>query len=323
MPAKFTLLHDVGCFLEGTMRKSTPCVLWLNVAVLLGLPPAMLVLVPWYLIVYEIHRAELVAMGVLWALTGLGITAGYHRLFTHRSWAAPPSVRAVLSVLGGAAWENSVIEWAADHREHHSHEKTAEDPYATGRGFWASHLGWALVPREDYDLSQRVSDLWEDPICRWQNRYYLPITLAFYLPVPLLLGLCTDRIGGMILFAGLVRIVVIHQTTFLINSAYLMWGGQSWSSRTSARDNWMLAFLSLGEGYHNYHHAHPRAYRNGCRWYHFDPTKWVIWLLSKLGLAENLRRTSRGQSGSPEPDMASGKARIRRRRYQSLARADL
>ena len=242
-----------------------------------------------------IQWSEIASLLALWWSTGLGITAGYHRLFTHRAWAAPAPVRLVLAVLGAAAWQTSAIVWAAHHRRHHKHVDTEDDPYNAKRGFFFSHMGWAMqkdLPGVAESLRSAVPDLWRDPICVWQHRHYALISSSFNLGVPLLLGILSGRLVGMLLFAGLLRVVLVHHFTFCINSLAHRVGRQPWSEGFTARDNAALSLLTLGEGYHNYHHAFPTDYRNGVRWYHADPTKWFIWTLDRLGLAFGLRRSS-------------------------------
>ena len=243
---------------------------------------------PWYALNFGIHWSEPVAFFVLWWLTGFGVTAGYHRLFSHRSYKAPAPVRFVLLVLGAATWQNSAITWSAAHRFHHNDVDTDDDPYNINEGFFHAHMGWVMIDGARHDDLSNVDDLWRDKLCVWQHKYYFPLSLAFNIGVPVLLGLLTGRIVAMLLWAGLLRIVVLHHMTFFINSLAHMWGRRPWNDTHSARDNGFLAFLTLGEGYHNYHHSFPSDYRNGHRWWHFDPTKWLIWSLERVGLARDL-----------------------------------
>jgi len=281
--------------LRGSSRKPSPGLHWLNTILLLASLLAAPVLAAFYVAWKGIHWSEIASLLTLWWSTGLGITAGYHRLFAHRAWAAPAPVRLVLAVLGAAAWQTSAIVWAATHRRHHKHVDTEDDPYNAKRGFFFSHMGWAMhKDRPDVAESVRsgVPDLWRDPICVWQHRHYLLISSTFNLGVLLLLGILSGRMLGMLLFAGLLRVVLVHHFTFCINSLAHRVGRQPWSEGSTARDNAALSLLTLGEGYHNYHHAFPTDYRNGVRWYHPDPTKWFIWTLDRLGLAFDLRRSS-------------------------------
>jgi stearoyl-CoA desaturase (Delta-9 desaturase) len=267
-------------------------ILWMNALFLVLTPLAALILTPLYVLHFGVHWAEPVAMIVLWYLTGMGITAGYHRMLSHRAWWAPKPVRAVLLVLGAAAWQNSAIAWCAGHRYHHKHVDTEDDPYSIEEGFWWAHMLWVMVEGKHHDDFESAPDLLDDELCQWQHRNYMWISLGFNIIVPVVLGLLTGRILGMLLWATLVRVVVVHHFTFFINSLAHMWGKRPWSKEQSARDNGVLAFFTFGEGYHNFHHTFPGDYRNGFRWYQFDPTKWTIWTLSALGLGHDLRRST-------------------------------
>ena len=268
-----------------------PEILWLNVAFLTLTPLAALVVTPIYILEHGIRPSEVWACVGLWFLTGLGITAGYHRLFSHRSYKGSWPVRLFFAIIGAAACQNSIIAWCSDHRIHHKFVDTDRDPYDANRGFWYSHIGWIFIGGRRDPSYPNVPDLWADPICRFQHRFYWPIAIGFNVLIPLALGIWTGRIGGMLLFAGLVRVVLVHHFTFTINSLAHMWGRQPWSKGNTARDNWFLSILSFGEGYHNYHHAYQYDYRNGPKWYNYDPSKWLIWSLSHMRLVWDLQRT--------------------------------
>ena len=264
--------------------------LWANVAFVVVLPLFVLPAAAWYFWHFGLHWTELLVAILMWWATGLGITAGYHRLFSHRGYKATKPVRFAYAVLGAAACQNSVIAWCSDHRWHHNRVDTDQDPYNARRGLWYSHMGWILIEGVREGEYDNVPDLKRDPILAWQHRNYLAVaTLGNLLPV-LAIGYLTSNLLGMLLIAGLLRIIVVQHFTFLINSAAHVYGTQPYSRGNTARDNWFLSFFTLGEGYHNYHHAFQWDYRNGPRWYNFDPTKWLIYSLSRMGLASNLRR---------------------------------
>ena len=263
---------------------------WLHILFLAITPMSCLILVPLWAWTHGITGAEIIAMISLWLATGVGITVGYHRLFSHRSFKATSVVRFVTAILGGAAWQGSVIRWSSGHRHHHQQVDTDQDPYNSKRGFWWSHMGWILFQNHLDDEFENVADLKEDPILRWQHRWYMPLSIGFNLGVPALLGILLHDFWGMMLFAGLARVVLVHHCTFFINSLAHMLGSQRWSNANTSKDNWFLSFLTFGEGYHNYHHAFAMDYRNGPKAHNFDPGKWTIWLLEKVGLASNLRR---------------------------------
>jgi stearoyl-CoA desaturase (delta-9 desaturase) len=167
-----------------------------------------------------------------------------------------------------------------------------KDPYSIGRGFWFAHIGWMLKDYEsgtvDYSV---VPDLQKDPVVMWQHDHYVPLVLATNVAAPLLLGFLVGDPWGVFLLAGLFRLVLNHHLTFFINSLAHMWGSQPYTDENSARDNWFLAILTYGEGYHNYHHLFQADYRNGVRWFAFDLNKWFIATAAGLGLADNLKRT--------------------------------
>jgi stearoyl-CoA desaturase (delta-9 desaturase) len=248
------------------------------------------VAVPWYALTFGVSWAEIGACIVLWFATGLSITAGYHRLFSHKAYTASAPVRLFFALFGGAAFEASIITWSAHHRFHHRHVDTDNDPYNAKKGFWYSHMGWLLERGTKHEDLSNVPDLWKDPICAWQHRHYLAIAIGTNVAIVVALGLITGHWVGMIVFALLLRILLLHHFTWLINSAAHVWGNQPWSRGHTARDNWFLSLLTFGEGYHNYHHTFQADYRNGPLWYNIDVTKWLIWGLSRFGLAGGLRR---------------------------------
>ena len=233
-----------------------------------------------------------VAIGVAWlALSGLSITGGYHRLFAHRSYTAAGPLRLLYLLFGAAAVQNSALAWAADHRAHHSDTDGAGDPYNIRRGFWWAHLGWVFfrAPARDDRLATR--DLLGDRLVRFQHRHYVVLALVFGAALPALLGTLWGDPLGALLVAGFLRLVIQWHLTFSINSIAHWIGRQPYSTVTSARDSFVTALLSFGEGYHNFHHRFQADYRNGVRWYHFDPTKWFVWSLSRMGVTSDLTRT--------------------------------
>ncbi|MGQ0812120.1 MAG: acyl-CoA desaturase [Nitrospiraceae bacterium] len=228
---------------------------------------------------------------VLYIATGMGITVGYHRLISHRSFECATWVKACLLVFGGLALQNSAYRWSADHIRHHARCDQEEDPYNAKKGFWHSHCGWLFV-RTPYREDKYASRLLKDPIVMWQHRNYVPIVVSG-LVIPFVIGLINNGwIGGLgcFLLAGMFRTVLVLNSTFSINSLCHLWGEQPHSTQDSSRDSWLVSLVSFGEGYHNYHHTYASDYRNGPRWYNFDPSKWIIYALSVIGLASNLRR---------------------------------
>jgi stearoyl-CoA desaturase (delta-9 desaturase) len=249
--------------------------------------------VPWYGLVEGYSVAAWAWFAALVYANGLAITTGYHRLWSHRTYDAHWSIRLVLMLFGTMALQNSILHWASNHRSHHQHVDSDEhDPYSAGRGLWFSHIGWMLRshPSGEFDPAN-VRDLQKDPIVAFQHRHYLALALALNIGLPLALGWLHGDLWGLFLLAGVLRLVVSHHLTFLINSVAHAFGRQPYSDEHSARDNGWLAFLTYGEGYHNFHHQFAHDYRNGVRWWHWDPSKWIICSLSWVGLTRRLRRT--------------------------------
>ena len=247
--------------------------------------------VPWYGFAHGYNSAAVISMIVLVYFTGTAITAGYHRLWSHNSYEAHPLLRLWFALWGAAALQNTILDWCSGHRVHHRHcDDLEKDPYSAKRGFWFSHMGWMIrdYPSSRVDFSN-VKNLRKDPIVMWQYKYYGQIALGMNFGVPIALGLVLGDVWGMLLLAGFMRLFITHHVTFFINSLAHMWGTQPYTDENTARDNHFLAFFTHGEGYHNFHHIFQNDYRNGIKWYHWDPTKWIIKGASLVGLASNLR----------------------------------
>lgn len=265
---------------------------WTNILVFSLTMLAALVVVPWYGVTRGYGIAAWVAFVALLSLSELAVTAGYHRLWAHRAYEAHWSVRFAYLVLGTLALQNSVLVWASNHRTHHNFvDNNERDPYSAKRGFWFSHIGWMLrdYPSSRTDFSN-ARDLQRDPMLAFQHRHYVPLAVTANVALPLLVGWLAGDLWGVFLLGGVLRLVVSHHLTFFINSLAHIWGNQPYTDRNTARDNGMLAVLTFGEGYHNFHHLYGSDYRNGVRWWQWDPTKWLIGTLAALGLARNLKR---------------------------------
>jgi stearoyl-CoA desaturase (Delta-9 desaturase) len=250
------------------------------------------VLVPWYGFTQGFGGwAWASLVGFLFAC-GISITAGYHRLWSHQTYQAHVAVRWVFAIFGAMALQNSILIWASQHRRHHLFvDDVDQDPYSAKRGFWFSHMGWILrdYPSGRNDFSN-ARDLQRDPVVAFQHRHYLALALATNLGLPLALGWAVGDPWGVFLLGGLLRLVLNHHFTWFINSLAHMWGTQPYTDENTARDNPVMAFLTYGEGYHNYHHIFQNDYRNGVKWWQYDPTKWLIATLAWMRLASNLRR---------------------------------
>jgi stearoyl-CoA desaturase (delta-9 desaturase) len=249
-------------------------------------------IVPWYGFSHGYHAGAWIWFAVLLSVNELSITCGYHRLFAHDTYEARPALKLFYLLFGGMALQNSALLWSAGHRVHHRYIDDPErDPYCARRGFWFSHIGWMLrnYPSGEPDLST-VRDLQRDPLVMWQHRHYLPLALIMNFGVPLLIGWASGDILGVLLLGGVLRLVVSHHLTFCINSLAHIVGIQPYTDENTARDNGVVALLTFGEGYHNFHHMFAHDYRNGVRWWQWDPSKWCIYAMHWIGLTRDLKR---------------------------------
>jgi stearoyl-CoA desaturase (delta-9 desaturase) len=263
----------------------------LNTLFLVGTLVLALILVPLKLALQGLNWSEAGMLVLMYVLIGMSVTIGYHRLFSHRAFQAAWPLRLAVLLLGAAAFENSALWWCSDHRHHHRFaDDPREDPYAISKGFWHAH--WLWVMEGEVRPLAGVGDLQRDPLVRWQHRYHFWIGAAVAL-APVYVGLATGNVWGQAVMGVLLRIVLTHHSTFLINSAAHFFGSQPYSDANSARDNGLLAPLTFGEGYHNFHHMWQWDYRNAPNWYQWDPGKWLINVFAWVGLARGLRRVSR------------------------------
>jgi stearoyl-CoA desaturase (delta-9 desaturase) len=227
----------------------------------------------------------------MYAAVGLSICAGYHRFFSHKSYEASRPLQIFYAVFGAMAAQNSILWWSASHRVHHQYVDRDWDPYNIQRGFWWAHIVWIFYRHAPADAQVNAPDLLKNPVVMWQNRWYHAILVVGGFGLPAGIGaLFGDPVGGL-LWGGFLRLAVIHHTTFFVNSLAHYTGKPTYNSEVSARDNWAVALLTLGEGYHSFHHRFPADFRNGIRWYHWDPAKWFIATMRLTGLATSLRAT--------------------------------
>ena len=249
--------------------------------------------VPAFGLIYGYTWIDWTLFAILYVVTGLGITVGYHRFIAHRSFEARPVFKVALLIAGGWALQNTAIKWASDHIRHHAEVDTEADPYNAKKGFWHSHVLW-LFRRDPYANGKYAVQFRKDPLLLWQERYYIPIVLSG-LAIPLVVGGLHGGwrgAAGCFLLAGVGRMFLVLNSTFCINSICHLWGDQPHSQANTSRNSWWISLITFGEGYHNYHHAYPKDYRNGPKWYNFDPSKWLIYGAAMLGLAGNLSRVT-------------------------------
>lgn len=268
-----------------------PPINWVPAIVLISTLLLSVTLVPWYLWKYGVSASVWVAFVFFMVWTGMSITAGYHRLMAHRAYETHPVIKYFLLLGATLAIQSSAYDWCSGHREHHRHvDDVHDDPYSAGRGFWFSHIGWMLkkYPSGQFDY-KNIPDLKKDKILDLQHEYYGFWVIATNVIIIGALGLALGDLWGTLLVVGILRIVLTHHFTFFINSLCHVIGSRPYTDENTARDNPILAIFTWGEGYHNYHHHFQYDYRNGVKWWQYDPTKWFIAGLSKLGLAKNLK----------------------------------
>jgi len=240
-------------------------------------------------------------MACMYLATSLGVSVGFHRLFTHRSFETVRPVKLVLGILGSMAVQGPLLKWVATHRRHHQHSDAEGDPHsphlhgrgipAVMRGLWHAHIGW-MFKADACDLNRYLTDLAQDSAIRRVSALF-PLWVTAGLLIPTVLGgLLTGTWTGALLgflWAGLVRIFLVHHVTWSINSVCHLWGGRPFRSHDESRNNFIFGLLGMGEGWHNNHHAFPTSARHGLEWWQVDVTWLVIRLLKALRLAWKIR----------------------------------
>src|SRR3954467_7242696 len=268
------------------------------------LPILALGLVAWQLWSQLLGWSDLIVFAIMYVATGFGITVGFHRLFTHRAFKTGKAVRAILAALGSAAIEGPVISWVADHRKHHAYSDRPGDPHSPHvdhghglrgalQGLLHAHCAWLFIHTERGLKTRYAPALLADPVVSFISRTFVLWVIAG-LAAPFLLGWA---IGGTLaegltglLWGGAVRMLVLHHSTYSINSVCHFFGRQRFSTGDESRNVWWLSVLTFGESWHNNHHAFPTSARHGLSRWNFDPSAWVIWALAKTGLAWDVVR---------------------------------
>ncbi|GKT60193.1 acyl-CoA desaturase [Colletotrichum tofieldiae] len=249
---------------------------WLNALLVLIIPVGGLIYSYWI----PLRWQTAVFTVIYYFMSGLGITAGYHRLWSHSSYRASLTLRIYLAAVGAGAVQGSIRWWSRKHRAHHRYTDTVKDPHSIQKGFLYSHLGW-MIMNQDPKRTERtdVSDLDGDTVVMWQHVHYLKCLIVMAIIFPTMVcGIgWGDWMGGFI-YSGVLRYSFVQQATFCINSVAHWLGDQPFNDRNSPRDHVVTALITLGEGYHNFHHEFPSDYRNAIEWYQYDPSKWMIWL---------------------------------------------
>jgi stearoyl-CoA desaturase (Delta-9 desaturase) len=235
-------------------------------------------------------KALFVAVFLYWMCTGLGISMGYHRLHTHRSYKVPRWLEYFFAVCGTLTLEGGPIFWTAVHRLHHQKSDELGDPHSPRDGAWWAHVGWILIGETKHNntraMAKYAPDLAKDPFYLWLNDYH-------WVPLAILTGILA-LVGGlpMVMWGVGMRVVVGLHATWLVNSATHMWGGRRFNTRDDSRNNWWVALITFGEGWHNNHHAHPTSARHGLAWYEVDHSWILIKLLKAVGIAKAVKVAS-------------------------------
>ncbi|KAI1461472.1 acyl-CoA desaturase 1 [Annulohypoxylon moriforme] len=261
---------------------------WLNTTFIIFIPLLGMISTYWT----PLHWKTAVFSVIYYFNAGLGITAGYHRLWAHSCYKASLPIKIYLAACGAAAVEGSIRWWSRDHRAHHRYTDTEKDPYSVRKGLLYSHIGWMVMKQNPKRIGRTdISDLNDDPVVVFQHTHFIKCVLTMALIVPTLVcGLGWNDWWGGFVYAGILRICFVQQATFCVNSLAHWLGDQPFDDRNSPRDHVITALVTLGEGYHNFHHEFPSDYRNGIEWWQYDPTKWAIWCWKQLGLAYDLKQ---------------------------------
>lgn len=226
-----------------------------------------------------------------WLTGGIGVCLGYHRHFTHKSFETTRPVRYLLAIMGGLSGEGHCLEWVATHRKHHAHSDQVGDPHSPHDGPWWSHVFWTMAHNTPERLERRycrwTPDLKDDPGLRLIGKLFIVTHIV--------LGLAMMAVGyffggwqlacSLLVWGMFARLVFVLHSTWFVNSASHMWGYRNYQTTDDSRNNWWVALLTYGEGWHNNHHAYPRMARHGHKWWEIDVTFITIWLMKKVGLA--------------------------------------
>jgi stearoyl-CoA desaturase (delta-9 desaturase) len=293
---------------RGTVRLRTSRISQVVTLIAVIVPPLGLVVAAGLLWNVAFHPVDLAIMSGMYVLCAFGVTVGFHRYFTHRSFEARAPVKALLAILGCMTMQGPLTQWVTDHRKHHAlsdqegdphspHAGHGDGPIATLKGFVHAHVGWMFTSLGMEQGRLYGRDLYEDRLLRAIDRLYL-LWVAATLGIPFAIGYL---LGGwaygieFLLWGGLVRIFLYQHATFSVNSICHMYGRRDYRSRDESRNNWLVALLVFGEGWHNNHHAFPASARHGLHRFQLDLSWWVIRGLEKLGLVWNVRLPTKAQ----------------------------
>lgn len=262
----------------------------------LGIPTLAVIAGVWLAFMHHVSALDLWILLGSYVLTGLGVTVGYHRLFTHRAFETTKPVRYLLALLGSTAAEGGVIVWSAQHRAHHAASDAPGDPHSPKLGgLWHSHYGHVFKQVERVDVERFAPDLLREPFLLWLEKY-AAVGVILGLVAPALVGFAFTHTwqgaATAFLWGGLIRLFLITHATGAVNSICHVFGTKPFDTGDESRNVWWLMPVTLGESWHSGHHAFPTSARHGLRWWEADPSWCVIWLMEKVGLASNVIRVS-------------------------------
>jgi stearoyl-CoA desaturase (Delta-9 desaturase) len=287
----FTDMHADDAEAEASMRHNT---LFKAVALVVVVVPFLATLLAiWLLRDRAVHWSDLLLLVVMYTVVAFGVTVGYHRMLTHRSFVPHPAVKAVLLVLGSMALEGDALQWTATHTKHHALADREGDPHSPLEGFVHAHLGW-IFAETDADPRRYCKHLLQDRLVLFVSRTHL-LWVVLALAIPFTLGgLLAGWVGALtgLLWGGLVRQFLTHHVTWSVNSVCHMFGKRAFATNDRSRNEWVVGLLAFGEGWHNNHHAFPRSAFHGLRWWQVDVSGYLIWTLERLGLAHEVYRVT-------------------------------
>jgi len=287
----------------GTVRSATSWISQVVTLIAVGVPPLGILLAMGFLWGIAFHWVDVGVLAGMYVLCAFGTTIGFHRYFTHKGFEARAPVKATLAILGCMTMQGPITQWVTDHRKHHALSDKPGDPHSPHvghgdgafgaiRGFVHAHVGWMFTNLGMEQGREYGRDLYEDRLVRAIDRMYL-LWVVLTLAIPFAIGYA---VGGTwqwgveaMIWGGLIRIFCYQHATFSVNSICHMFGRQAYRSRDEARNNWFVAVLVFGEGWHNNHHAFPSSARHGLDRGQFDVSWWVIRGMEKLGLVSNVR----------------------------------
>lgn len=271
--------------MKSELTDNSRSISWGNITFIVLSSLGMFIWLPWYLISYHDKSISLIIVSFLYfIISGLSISAGYHRYFCHKSFDASPLLKFVFLSVGASVWQGPLANWQSEHKLHHMFPETDQDPYPIKHGFWWAYLGWLFFRKSPVLIPEVTSDSW----IMFQYKYYKTIAFSLSFGVGALLGWMLGQWWEGVLLIGIVRTFYVQHTTFLINS----WGhshGYQINTKHGAKNDHLLAFLSMGEGYHNNHHSYPQYFSTQMKPNEFDFTKYFVIICEKIGLARKLK----------------------------------